>query len=59
MSVYRLVQEALTNVLKHAQASTVRVRVDYGPGAVIIDVVDGTARTTSGAPAGHVLAGVR
>ncbi len=48
LSVYRIVQEALTNVLKHAQASTARVRVDYGPGAVTIDVVDdGTARTTS------------
>jgi signal transduction histidine kinase len=60
LSVYRIVQEALTNVLKHAQASRVRVRVDYGPDAVTIDVVDdGTARTTSGAPAGHGLVGMR
>jgi signal transduction histidine kinase len=60
LSVYRIVQEALTNVLKHAQASTARVRVDYGPGAVTIDVVDdGTARSTSGAPAGHGLVGMR
>ena len=60
LSVYRIVQEALTNVLKHAQASRARVRVDYGPGAVTIDVVDdGTARTTSGAPAGHGLVGMR
>ena len=60
LSVYRIVQEALTNVLKHAQASRARVRVDYGPDAVTIDVVDdGTARTTSGAPAGHGLVGMR
>ena len=60
LSVYRIVQEALTNVLKHTQASTARVRVDYGPGAVTIDVVDdGTARTTSGTPAGHGLVGMR
>jgi signal transduction histidine kinase len=60
LSVYRIVQEALTNVLKHAQASGARVRVDYGPGAVTIDVVDdGTARATSGAPAGHGLVGMR
>ena len=60
LSVYRIVQEALTNVLKHAQASRVRVRVDYSPDAVIIDVIDdGTAQTTSGVPAGHGLVGMR
>jgi signal transduction histidine kinase len=60
LSVYRIVQEALTNVLKHAQASKAQVRVDYGPDAITIDVVDdGTARTTSGAPAGHGLIGMR
>ena len=60
LSVYRIVQEALTNVLKHAQASMARVRVDYGPDAVTIDVTDdGTARTASGAPAGHGLVGMR
>jgi signal transduction histidine kinase len=60
LSVYRIVQEALTNVLKHAQASMARVRVDYGPDAVIIDVTDdGTVRTASGAPAGHGLVGMR
>jgi signal transduction histidine kinase len=60
LSVYRIVQEALTNVLKHAQASRAEVRVGYGPDAVTIDVVDdGTARTASGAPAGHGLVGMR
>ena len=60
LSVYRIVQEALTNVLKHARASRARVRVDYGPDAVTIDVIDdGTARTASGAPAGHGLVGMR
>ncbi len=60
LSVYRIVQEALTNVLKHARASRARVRVDYGPDAVTIDVIDdGTARAASGAPAGHGLVGMR
>ena len=60
LSVYRIVQEALTNVLKHAQASMARVRVDYGPDAVTIDVVDdGTARTPGGALSGHGLVGMR
>ena len=60
LSVYRIVQEALTNVLKHAQPSTAQVRVHYGPDAVTIDVVDdGTTRTVAGAPAGHGLVGMR
>ena len=60
LSVYRIVQEALTNVLKHAQASRAEVRVGYGPDAVTIDVVDdGTARTAGGVPAGHGLVGMR
>ena len=58
--MYRIVQEALTNVLKHAQAASARVLVDYGPGAITIDVTDdGTARTTSGPPAGHGLVSMR
>jgi signal transduction histidine kinase len=60
LSVYRIVQEALTNVLKHAQASTARVRVVYGPDAVSIDVVDdGTGPTACGTPPGHGLVGMR
>jgi signal transduction histidine kinase len=60
LSVYRIVQEALTNVLKHAQASKARVRVGYGPEAVTIDVIDdGTAPAPGSAPAGHGLTGMR
>ena len=60
LSVYRIVQEALTNVLRHARASRAEVRIGYGPDAVTIDVVDdGTARTASGVPAGHGLVGMR
>lgn len=59
LSVYRIVQEALTNVLKHAQASSARVLIGYRPDAVTIDVVDdGTAEATGGAPAGHGLTGM-
>jgi signal transduction histidine kinase len=60
LSVYRIVQEALTNVLKHAQASMARIRVAYGPDAVTIDVTDdGTSRPASSALAGHGLVGMR
>jgi signal transduction histidine kinase len=39
-TVYRLVQEALTNVVKHARASTVRVSVGLADGELIIEVKD-------------------
>ena len=60
LSVYRIVQEALTNVLKHAQASRASVQVDYGADAVTIEVIDdGTPRAASGISAGHGLVGMR
>jgi signal transduction histidine kinase len=40
LSAYRIVQEALTNILKHAQASKASVRIRYEPEAVELEVVD-------------------
>ena len=40
LSAYRVVQEALTNVLKHAQARHATVRLGYGHDALRIAVVD-------------------
>ena len=37
---FRIVQEALTNVARHAHAATARVGVRRVPGAVVIEVVD-------------------
>ena len=37
---YRIVQEALTNVLRHARASHVRVSVERGPGEVRVEIRD-------------------
>jgi signal transduction histidine kinase len=39
-AVYRIVQEALTNVAKHAQASRVRVSLRHSEEALTLDVVD-------------------
>ncbi len=40
ISAYRIVQEALTNTLRHAQATAADVTLRYCPDAVEIDVVD-------------------
>jgi signal transduction histidine kinase len=61
VSVYRIVQEALTNVLKHAGPARADVIVGYAEEAVTIEVTDdGTAEFTHEDPAGgHGLAGMR
>ncbi|RYP86267.1 sensor histidine kinase [Nocardioides guangzhouensis] len=40
LAVYRIVQESLTNVLKHADASHARVVIDRRPDAVSVEVMD-------------------
>jgi signal transduction histidine kinase len=61
VSVYRIVQEALTNVLKHAGPARAGVTIGCEQDAVTIEVTDdGTAEPGPGAPAdGHGLAGMR
>jgi signal transduction histidine kinase len=61
VSVYRIVQEALTNVLKHAGPATADVRIGCVKDAVTIEVTDnGTGRPANQVPAGgHGLAGMR
>jgi signal transduction histidine kinase len=59
MSAYRIVQEALTNSLKHAQAEHVRIRIRYGE-ALEVDVHDdGRGATNGAATAGRGLIGMR
>jgi signal transduction histidine kinase len=64
-AVYRVVQESLTNVMRHAAAQTVQVRVAREGQAVAVEIAnDDTGRAAAGlagaAPAsGHGLAGMR
>jgi signal transduction histidine kinase len=59
-TVYRLVQESLTNVAKHAQAASVAVRVEMGPGSVTIEVRDdGIGFDPTSPAAGFGLVGMR
>ncbi len=59
-TVYRLVQESVTNVVKHARASTCRVTVDSDSEEIRVEVVDdGRGYDTSAQPSGFGLAGMR
>jgi signal transduction histidine kinase len=49
LSVYRIIQEALTNVVKHARSAPTRVCVQFGNEVVLVDVVNQPAETGSGA----------
>jgi signal transduction histidine kinase len=62
LTVYRIVQEALTNTVRHSGAGTAAVTVSYEPGYVTVSVTDtgnGTAVTASGRPVNGARAGLR
>jgi signal transduction histidine kinase len=62
LTVYRIVQEALTNVRKHAGAVPTEVRLRYEPGAVELDVTNelaGAAPAPNGSGGGHGLVGMK
>jgi signal transduction histidine kinase len=60
LSAYRIVQEALTNTLKHAHASKATVVVRYGAGVLELDVVDdGRGETADRADRGHGIIGMK
>jgi signal transduction histidine kinase len=59
LSVYRIVQEGLTNALKHARASDADVIVRYRPDEVQIEVRDNGHGIVAGDGLGHGLVGIR
>jgi signal transduction histidine kinase len=59
LSAYRVVQEALTNTLKHALASRVDVRLRYGDNELEVEVRDDGRATGNGAGTGSGLIGMR
>jgi signal transduction histidine kinase len=59
LAVYRIVQESLTNVIKHAAPARCQVRVDRTDNAVDIEVTDDGDSTPTGHPPGHGLVGMR
>ncbi|KAA6219072.1 sensor histidine kinase [Streptomyces filamentosus] len=49
-TAYRIVQESLTNVVRHAAATTASVRIDYRPGALALRIDDDGRATPEAAP---------
>jgi signal transduction histidine kinase len=59
LTAYRLVQEALTNTLKHAQASRAVITVRYRPDVLVLSVRDDGRGPDDAAPPGTGLTGMR
>jgi signal transduction histidine kinase len=61
LSAFRIVQEALTNVVKHAGRAPTSVTIAYGPEALELTIVDSGDGAPIGpaAPGGHGLIGMR
>jgi signal transduction histidine kinase len=59
LSAYRIVQEGLTNALKHARASNAEVTVCYRPDELQIEIRDNGQGTSTSDGLGHGLVGVR
>ncbi|SDX57431.1 Signal transduction histidine kinase [Amycolatopsis xylanica] len=60
LSCYRILQEALTNVLKHAKATRVDATIHYEPRAMRLEITDdGSAASGKPCGTGHGLIGMR
>ncbi|MEU8382905.1 histidine kinase, partial [Streptosporangium sp. NPDC048865] len=63
LAAFRVVQESVTNTIRHANARTVRITLAYEPDAIEVEVVDdgrppGGRPPQSATPPGHGLAGM-
>jgi signal transduction histidine kinase len=60
LAAYRVVQESLTNVVRHAGPATATVRVAYRPGEVLVEVSDdGAGVALAGGRSSGGIAGMR
>jgi signal transduction histidine kinase len=53
VALYRIAQEAISNVAQHAEAETLRVRLHAGPPVELVVEDDGTGFDYDRLPAGH------
>jgi signal transduction histidine kinase len=59
LSAYRIIQEGLTNALKHGRASHAKVTVGYAPDEVRIEIRDDGTGAIASDGHGHGLIGIR
>jgi signal transduction histidine kinase len=59
LCAFRIVQESLTNVIKHAGPASVRVAVRFPPGSVAVEVVDDGRGGAPHGDGGHGLLGMQ
>jgi signal transduction histidine kinase len=59
LAAYRVIQESLTNVLRHAGPASVTVRLGFEPEEVTIDVRDTGSAATAPVVEGHGILGMR
>ncbi|WP_035855906.1 sensor histidine kinase [Cryptosporangium arvum] len=59
LCAYRVVQESLTNVIKHAGSAGVRIAVDYGENTLTLRVLDDGAQPAAGGVPGYGIKGMR
>jgi signal transduction histidine kinase len=59
LAAFRIVQESLTNSLRHADAERATVRLGYEPGGLVIEVSDDGRGANGRGSGGHGLVGMR
>lgn len=59
LAAFRVVQEALTNVVKHANCAHARVVINRSPAELRVEVVDDGSGGGSSSPGGHGIIGMR
>ena len=59
LTAYRIIQEALTNTLRHAEARSASVTISYEPPRVRVTVADNGTPKAPGAHRGHGIDGMR
>ena len=59
LAAYRIIQEALTNVLRHAGARTVRLTLQHAPSRLLVRIRDDGPITSADTTSGHGIDGMR